>query len=473
MALGGVSLLAAFALASVCVVVLSGAGRRTELQEKVDWQALLTANPGMTPEEAQQQAQLMEEGSISVDPNSENPAADFYANSDADIGDNDDVEDAGPGNHLGGWTHPELLDPPSPEEVASFVDPANARAAPVLNPVDYQRNPGAAYSMASARSNIKAIQADLSKTHEAAEAAKATYEAEEAKSDKLKSEYQQYEQKMQAMIAQQRAYARMAGNHNWSPDQDTARGNSGNLMWSQNAKPPEHKNTDVDPNKWKIDTDSMEDPAAEFRNNFYNKQQEEQAFLAKQMQQYRMMQGQQAGRQNQEFGASPTMQQSGMMYQQPRPQQTAPAAMRTFQGQQLRMLDSPQGMGEQGNMRAFQGADLLARNSRIAKEAYMLRENREREQLQRDTARLALARSRLENASRRQKIFNGGAFHESCPEGTPGCGGMRFARAGSRGRVLSREIKQERMMARMGDNMVPADEARSQKPSFIGDALYQ
>ena len=303
--------------------------------------------------------------------------------------------------------------------------------------------------MASARNNIKAIQADLSKTHEAAEAAKATYEAEEAKSDKLKSEYQQYEQKMQAMIAQQRAYARMAGNHNWSPDQDTARGNSGNLMWSQNAKPPEHKNTDVDPNKWKIDTDSMEDPAAEFRNNFYNKQQQDEAFLAKQMQQYRMMQGQQAGRQNQEFGASPAMQQSGMMYQQPHPQQAAPAAMRTFQGQQLRMLDSPQeGMGERGNMRAFQGADLLARNSRIAKEAYMLRENREREQLQRDTARLALARSRLENASRRQKVFNGRAFHESCPEGTPGCGGMRFARAGSRGRVLSREIKQERMMAR-------------------------
>ena len=127
MALGGVSVLAALALASVCVVVLSGAGRRTELQGKVDWQALLTANPGMTPEEAQQQAQLMEEGSISVDPNSENPAADFYANSDADIGDNDDVEDAGPGNHLGGWCEP---DPPVPCAIAppawcrvSAVDP--------------------------------------------------------------------------------------------------------------------------------------------------------------------------------------------------------------------------------------------------------------------------------------------------------------------------------------------------------------
>jgi len=346
-------------------------------------------------------------------------------------------------------THPELLDPPSPEEVASFVDPANARAAPVLNPVDYKRNPGAAYSMASARNSIKAIQADLAKTHEAAETAKATYEAEEAKSDRLKAEYQKYQQKMRAMAAQQHAYSRMAGNHNWSPDQDTAARNSGNLMWSQNAKPPEHKNNEVDPNQWKIDTDNMEDPAAEFRKNFYNKQ-EEEAFLARQMQQYRMMEGQQAGRQNQEMGASPTMQQSGMMYQQPRMQQAVPAAMRTFEGQQLRMLDTPQdGMGARGGeVREFAGADLLARNSRIAKEAYMLRENREKEQLQRDTARLALARSRLERASRRQRVFNGEAFHEGCPEGTPGCADPRFARAGARGRGLSREVKQERMMAR-------------------------
>ena len=103
-AMGGVALLAAVVLAS-CVAVLSGAGAPTALQQgvKVDWQALLAANPGMTPLEAQQQAQLMEEGSITLDPNSANPAADFYANSQADIGDNDDVEDAGPGNHLGGW----------------------------------------------------------------------------------------------------------------------------------------------------------------------------------------------------------------------------------------------------------------------------------------------------------------------------------------------------------------------------------
>ena len=48
----------------------------------------------------------------------------------------------------------------------SFVDPANNYAAPVLNPVDYARNPGAAMAMSSARKDIKRIQADLAKTHE-------------------------------------------------------------------------------------------------------------------------------------------------------------------------------------------------------------------------------------------------------------------------------------------------------------------
>jgi hypothetical protein len=33
-------------------------------------------------------------------------------------------------------------------------------------------------------------------------------------------------------------------------------------MWSPNAKSPEHKNNDVDPDHWKIDTEKMEDPAA-------------------------------------------------------------------------------------------------------------------------------------------------------------------------------------------------------------------
>eukprot|EP00802_Teleaulax_amphioxeia_P013705 Tamp_13759.p1 GENE.Tamp_13759~~Tamp_13759.p1 ORF type:complete len:489 (+),score=165.18 Tamp_13759:80-1468(+) len=462
--MGGVALLAAVVLAS-CVVALSGTGSPTALQQgvKVDWQALLAANPGMTPQEAQQQAQLMEEGSITIDPDSENPAADFYANSDADIGDNDDVEDAGPGNHLGGWTHPELLDPPSAEEVASFVDPANNLAPPVLNPVDYARNPGAAMAMSSARKDIKRIQADLAKTHEAAETAKATYEAEEAKSSKLKTEYQQYQQQMQAMMRGQRARANMAGNHNWSPDMDTAARSSGNLMWSQNAKAPEHKNNDADPNHWKIDTENMEDPAAEFRNNFYNRQQEEQAFLARQMQE-RAMQRQQSGRMQQE--GSPMQQ--GMMYQQPRPQQAG--AMRTVEGQQLRMLDEPQ--EEFGAARA----GLEERNSRIAKEAYMLRENRQLEQLQRDTARLALARSRLARASRVQRVFNGDKFTEGCPEGTPGCGsGARYARGrqGDAAAALSHELNEERMMARMGDTMVPIDKARHQKPRFLGDALYQ
>jgi len=249
LALGGVAVLAAVVLAS-CAVALSGAGSTVQLQ-KVDWQVLMAANPGMTPEQAQQQAQLMEEGSITVDPNSENPAADFYANSDADIGDNDDVEDAGAGNHLGGWTHPELLDPPSPEEVESFVDPAQNLQAPVLNPVDYARNPGAAFAMTSARKNIKIIQAELAKTHEEAESAKATYEAEEAKSQKLKGDYQQYMQKMQAMMRAQQQRG-MSGNHNWSPDMDTAAKNSNNLMWLRKAGRPSTRTTRLTPTNGRL-----------------------------------------------------------------------------------------------------------------------------------------------------------------------------------------------------------------------------
>ncbi len=357
-------------------------------------------------------------------------------------------------------THPELLDPPSPEEVASFVDPANNYAAPVMNPVDYVRSPGATMAMSSARRNIKKIQAELATTHEAAETAKATYEAEEAKSSKLKTEYQQYRQQMQAMMRQQRMRAGMAGHHNWSPDMDTAasRTDSRNLMWSANAKAPEHKNNDVDPDHWKIDTEKMEDPAAEFRKNFYNKQ-EEAAFLARQMQEH-AMQGQQSGRMQQE--GSPLMQQSGMMYQQPRE-----PAMRTVEGQQLRMLEGPQdemGMAREG---------LEERNSRIAKEAYMLRENRQLQQLQRDTARLALARSRLAQASRVQRVFTGAKFAEGCPEGTPGCGrAAHFARGRQEeggGMALTHELDEERVMSRLGDNMVPVDEARQQRPgSFYG-----
>jgi len=438
--LGGVAVLAAVVLATCVVALSSGTGSTVQLQ-KVDWQVLMAANPGMTPEQAQQQAQLMEEGSITVDPNSDNPAADFYANSD-DIGDNDEVEDAGAGNHLGGWTHPELLDPPSPEEVQSFVDPAQNLQAPVLNPVDYARNPGAAFSMTSARKNIKVIQAQLAKTHEEAEAAKATYEAEEAKSQKLKGDYQLYVRKMQAMMRAQQQQRGMAGNHNWSPEMDTATTNSNNMMWSENSRAPEHKNNAADPNKWKVDTENMEDPAAEFRKNFYDKQKQQEAFLARQMQEYRAMQGQQAGRQEEQ--ASPLMQHSGMMYQQPQVQQQQPrAGMRAVEGEQLRMLDE-----SQQKMRRAPEDVSSSRNGRIAREAYMLRENHEHEKLQRDTVRLELARSRLERASRRQSVFNGEEFKEGCPEGTPGCGGSAHYARGSRGRVLRHEAREERVMAR-------------------------
>ncbi len=87
------------------------------------------------------------------------------------------------------------------------------------------------------------------------------------------------------------------------------------------------------------------------------------------------MGGQQAGRAEQ--GMSPVMQQSGMMYQQPeamqqQQQQQAPAAMHTFEGQQLRMLDTPAASAEQEGAAAMASYD--NRYSRIASEAYGLRQ---------------------------------------------------------------------------------------------------
>ena len=53
--------------------------------------------------------------------------------------------------------------------------------------------------------------------------------------------------------------------------------------------------------------------------------------------------------------------------------------------------------------------------------------------------------------------------------------GARYARGrqGDAAAALSHELNEERMMARMGDTMVPIDKARHQKPRFLGDALYQ
>ena len=106
----------------------------------------------------------------------------------------------------------------------------------------------------------------------------------------------------------------------------------------------------------------------------------------------------------------------------------------------------------------------------------MLRQQREQEKLEKDTARLELARSRLARASRRQSVFNGEGFTEGCPEGTPGCAmraRSRYARGRREEAPLRHEVREERMMARLGDNMVPVDEARNQAPKFLGNALYQ
>eukprot|EP00287_Rhodomonas_sp_CCMP768_P017034 CAMPEP_0202807626 /NCGR_PEP_ID=MMETSP1389-20130828/305_1 /ASSEMBLY_ACC=CAM_ASM_000865 /TAXON_ID=302021 /ORGANISM="Rhodomonas sp., Strain CCMP768" /LENGTH=404 /DNA_ID=CAMNT_0049477687 /DNA_START=8 /DNA_END=1222 /DNA_ORIENTATION=+ len=151
-------------------------------------------------------AGLMEEGSIQLDPDSDNPAADFYANSESGLGSDEDVEDAGPGGHLDGWTHPELLEPPAPEDLQSFV--SDDVAGPVFNPIDYQRSPGAVQGVLSARNSIQQIQEQLSHAHEEAEAAKDKYEEEEHKSNALKQEYAQYMQKMQQAQAMRAAMMR-------------------------------------------------------------------------------------------------------------------------------------------------------------------------------------------------------------------------------------------------------------------------
>jgi hypothetical protein len=106
--------------------------------------------------------------------------------------------------------------------------------------------------MASAQRDIKHLQQAMAKAHEEAETAKATYEAEEAKSNKLKTQYAEYEENMKKMYAEGGG----VGAHKWPLSESST--SSGNLMWSQNAKAPEHKNSNVDPSTWKVDTENME-----------------------------------------------------------------------------------------------------------------------------------------------------------------------------------------------------------------------
>ena len=128
-----------------------------------------------------------------------------------------------------------------------------------------------------------------------------------------------------------------------------------------------------------------QDPAAEFRNNFYNKQQHEKAFLARMMQQQRRaaLGEQSRGRMMREGAASPLMEQSGMMYQYPH---GARGGMRSVDGQQLRMLDARAAAGDEEQRLA--AAD--AAHEQVAQELQKLRVKSERTKLERDSIRLAL-----------------------------------------------------------------------------------
>ncbi|EKX42344.1 hypothetical protein GUITHDRAFT_153590, partial [Guillardia theta CCMP2712] len=198
---------------------------------------------------------LMEEGSISINPESDNPAADFYANSES-AGSDEDVEDAGPGNHLGGWTHPELLDPPSPEQLQSFVDPKQKQPL-VLRPEDYMRNPGSAFTLDHDIEEVKKIQQNLQKTHEEAQAAKSTYEKEEQKSAALRKEYVDYVNKVKQMEMMRRQ-AMVSGAY---PSGQGMMGRGKNMMWGAYAQAPQHKNSKAGTDQFIIDSEQMEDPA--------------------------------------------------------------------------------------------------------------------------------------------------------------------------------------------------------------------
>lgn len=80
----------------VCAVLTNGGGQggRSELlgEERI----FVYPYMSLADKSSLANTHLMEEGSISVDANSKNPSADFYANA-GDAGDDDNVEDAGPG----------------------------------------------------------------------------------------------------------------------------------------------------------------------------------------------------------------------------------------------------------------------------------------------------------------------------------------------------------------------------------------
>ena len=207
------------------------------------------------------QPQLMDEGSISMDPNTEDAAKEFFRMNEESTQTDDDVPDAGPGHILGGWTHPELVNPPDPAELQSFQDPSDHGA--VYNPSDYSRTPGAVETVENSRSSIAALQDQIQASHAEAEEAKQVYEAENAKSQQLQAEYLNYVRSMQQA---KRRYGRPYG-----ANQATG----GLNMWAPNARAPDFDNKNAQQptaapqsNEFIIDKDTP-DAAAVYRKQFY------------------------------------------------------------------------------------------------------------------------------------------------------------------------------------------------------------
>jgi hypothetical protein len=169
-------------------------------------------------------------------------------------------QDAGEGNILPGWTHPELLDPPRPEDIQSF---ATGESGAVLKPQDYERTPGAAKTATVTRKAIEKLKADMKKTHKEAEDATAAYEAEKAKAEKMTAEYKQYQQQWLEMRRRGELQAQARAHGMWDPAQTPPR------------PAGDHKAAADDrAEEFMLDPEASEDPAAEFRKYFYNKQAE-------------------------------------------------------------------------------------------------------------------------------------------------------------------------------------------------------
>eukprot|EP00960_Hanusia_phi_P076141 768521-Hanusia_phi.AAC.7 len=339
--------------------------------------------------------------------------------------------------------NPELLDPPSPEQLQSFVDPKQKHTL-VLRPEDYMRNPGSAFTLNQDIQEVKNIQQNLQKTHEEAQEAKSAYEQEEKKSAVLRKEYVDYVNKVKQMEMMRRQ-AMMRGGY---PSAQGMGGPGKNLMWGASAQAPQHKNSNTGTDNFVIDSSQMEDPAKEFRANFYDKQVgERRPYLAN------------IERAVRKQSMNPFLATSGM---------------RVAQAQSLRQFTP-------------------SRPEVPNRESRQIRQGREMSKMRRDMARLNLARCVGLDTLMARSAHCGEqdvAFREGCPEGTPGCEMFQRTMVQPSASRLQQELRREMQMKTLGDSLVPVEEviplsgrrysmsemtmtqAENQKPKFLGDGLY-